>query len=495
MKPYLKINRLHTFNFNFLSMKKKYFFLLVTLIFSITLIAQVNFAQPTKVVAPNTKTNSSINKANSCIDIIEYPATKATDILLDTMEYTIYIGAVGQIYHYSGNGLVHGINTYITLDLDGIPGNKDSVSMVISVRNLGAGSLPTTILGSDTVFVHDVGFGTQNLMFSSPIAVTDSFVVVIEIDTLNPSNPYYATNDYGDGAAEKLSVLAYQGTWYNLFIAYAGGWDVDMILNPIFEDLVVPNFSVDTNSVCIGNPITFTNNSTQIYNSMFNTGLPSFLLDVDEFPITASLNSNYTHNYTSAGVHNPIFEIVQYGYTLNCVIDSTMPVTVLDTATANFSFNDLGLGFISFTNNSVNSSTYYWDFGDGDTSIVENPSHIFSPGNYNVCLTVTNDSACGFSTFCQDVSITVGQKEIAVSREVKIYPIPAKRFFTIELPTTFFEPTIVITDIVGKKIIAIENIQQSKVKVLTEELNSGVYFVSVSSNGQKLFTKRIIVDK
>lgn len=481
-------------------MKKKYFlgFLLGSL--SLSIGAQIPFAQPTKTVAPKTKTIPSLNKANSCIDIIEYPATKATDILLDTMEYTSYIGAVGQIYHYSGNGLVHGINTYMTLDLDGIPGNKDSVSMVISVRNLGAGSLPTTILGSDTVFVHDVGFGTQNLMFSSPIAVTDSFVVVIEIDTLNPSNPYYATNDYGDGVAEKLSVLAYQGIWYNLYIAYAGSWDVDMILNPIFEDLVVPNYSVDTNSVCIGNPITFTNNSTQIYNSMFNTGLPSFLLDVDEFPVITSLDSNYTYAYTSVGVHNPNFEIVQYGYTLNCVIDSTLPVTVLDTGTANFTFAPLGGGSFMFTDVSTILSgaitSWTWDFGDGTPlGSNQNPVHTYAfPGNYIVCLMITTDGGCN-STFCQPVSFVVGQKEMIVSNEVKIYPIPAKRFFTVEIPTTFFEPTIVITDIVGKKIIAIENIQQSKVKVLIEELNSGVYFVSVSSNGQKLFTKRIIVDK
>lgn len=478
-------------------MKKTYFIGVLLGLISFSLAAQSNFPKPNRIVSPKIEAFPSINKANSCIDVIEYPASKATDILLDTMEYTTYIGAVGQIYYFAGNGLVHGINTYMTLDLDGIPGNKDSVSMVISVRNLGAGLKPTTILGSDTVFVHDVGFATQNLMFSTPIAVSDSFVVVIEIDTLNPSNPYYATNDYGDGAAEKLSVLAYQGTWYNLFIAYAGTWDVDMIINPIFEDLVVPNYSVDTNSVCIGNAIKFTNDSTQIYNSMFNTGLPSFVLDVDESLFTTSLDSNYTHNYANAGVHNTNFEIVQYGYSLNCVIDSTLPVTVIDSASANFTFNYLGGGNYQFTDMSTNANTWSWDFGDM-SSINTQQSPVYSyltPGSYQVCLTVQDSNGCNSSTFCQTVSFVVGQKEIATSKEVKIYPIPAKRFFTVEIPTSYIEPTVIVTDIVGKQIKTIEDINLSKVKILTDEFNSGVYFVSVTSNGQKVFTKRIVVDK
>src|SRR5512137_2730143 len=34
---------------------------------------------------------------------------------------------------------------------------------------------------------------------------------------------------------------------------------------------------------------------------------------------------------------------------------------------------------------------YLWDFGDGTTSTVKDPTHIFAPnGNYTVSLTVTN---------------------------------------------------------------------------------------------------------
>ncbi|MEX0968610.1 MAG: PKD domain-containing protein [Bacteroidia bacterium] len=44
-----------------------------------------------------------------------------------------------------------------------------------------------------------------------------------------------------------------------------------------------------------------------------------------------------------------------------------------------------------------NSHTYAWDFGDGNTSQKEGPSHLYNmPGSYNVSVTVTN--ACGNDT-------------------------------------------------------------------------------------------------
>ncbi|MFO7828231.1 MAG: PKD domain-containing protein [Bacteroidales bacterium] len=46
---------------------------------------------------------------------------------------------------------------------------------------------------------------------------------------------------------------------------------------------------------------------------------------------------------------------------------------------------------VMFTNYSQNASTYAWDFGDGETSTEESPTHVFTEsGTYTVKLTVTN---------------------------------------------------------------------------------------------------------
>tara|TARA_B100001248_G_scaffold262276_1_gene257222 strand:- start:54831 stop:58511 length:3681 start_codon:yes stop_codon:yes gene_type:complete len=55
---------------------------------------------------------------------------------------------------------------------------------------------------------------------------------------------------------------------------------------------------------------------------------------------------------------------------------------------------------IYFQNNSMasNLATYFWDFGDGNTSFDKNPTHTFSqPGTYNVLLIVTDNSACNIA--------------------------------------------------------------------------------------------------
>lgn len=61
---------------------------------------------------------------------------------------------------------------------------------------------------------------------------------------------------------------------------------------------------------------------------------------------------------------------------------------------------------VQFTNNSQNYSSLVWDFGDGNSSSEENPSHIYtSIGSYNVSLTATGDG--GTDTNVESGYITV----------------------------------------------------------------------------------------
>jgi len=59
---------------------------------------------------------------------------------------------------------------------------------------------------------------------------------------------------------------------------------------------------------------------------------------------------------------------------------------------------------IVFTDFSQNlPAAWAWDFGDGFTSIEQNPSNVYAPGTYTVTLTVTN--AAGTSTFSQQITV------------------------------------------------------------------------------------------
>jgi PKD repeat protein len=73
--------------------------------------------------------------------------------------------------------------------------------------------------------------------------------------------------------------------------------------------------------------------------------------------------------------------------------------------TSNFTYTDNGAGNHSFTNTSVGSPTsYYWDFGDGQSSTSANTNHIYAGGNaYAPCLTVNYANGCS-NTYCDSIS-------------------------------------------------------------------------------------------
>jgi PKD repeat protein len=59
----------------------------------------------------------------------------------------------------------------------------------------------------------------------------------------------------------------------------------------------------------------------------------------------------------------------------------------------------------TFSNTSTASVTgYHWDFGDGDSSFTQNPSHTYiQSGTYLVTLMVTDNNGCT-DTITQDIS-------------------------------------------------------------------------------------------
>lgn len=72
---------------------------------------------------------------------------------------------------------------------------------------------------------------------------------------------------------------------------------------------------------------------------------------------------------------------------------------------ANYTGQATGLS-VAFTNTSISGVTWFWDFGDGDTSVMEHPIHTYdTTGTYTACLIANNP--CGTDTFCQQVSVTV----------------------------------------------------------------------------------------
>lgn len=94
--------------------------------------------------------------------------------------------------------------------------------------------------------------------------------------------------------------------------------------------------------------------------------------------------------------------------------------------TANFSFtgaNEPAPRKITFTNSSSNATSYHWDFGDGSTSVLASPSHIYtSGGSYSVTLTAYGEENT------QDIiskTVAIGNKPTMLKiTSLKIWSIP-----------------------------------------------------------------------
>lgn len=91
-----------------------------------------------------------------------------------------------------------------------------------------------------------------------------------------------------------------------------------------------------------------------------------------------------------------VIECTNAWYAVN-VGDEWDPVLDAD-FTADLTQNCMAPFTVNFTNQSTTTGTYTWDFGDGNTSNAENPSHTYTAaGTYDVTL-ILDAGACGIDT-------------------------------------------------------------------------------------------------
>jgi gliding motility-associated-like protein len=88
---------------------------------------------------------------------------------------------------------------------------------------------------------------------------------------------------------------------------------------------------------------------------------------------------------------------------------------------------------VSFTDTSSPAAQYLWDFGDGNTSMQQNPVHTYvNPGNYTVTLTVSSGSNCSGSR--------------TDTNYIEVYAAPVAGFIFDPQTITLTEPVVQFTD-------------------------------------------------
>ncbi len=306
-------------------------------------------------------------------------------------------------------------NTFITYDDSGVYSN---IQLVITDPN----GCTDTLVSPDSIYVTEVipDFSLMPNSGCTPLTVffTDS------------STSTYATIedwiwDFGDGSPLIVGTDTASHTFFDpgLFDIQLTVTDslgcVDSVSIPaavlssfpdatfdynvdVYTDNISEGDIIDT-IACVGQDITFfiidTNLTHLIYDWDFGDGTGS---SADSLP---------TYSYGQEGLFEVCVTLID---TFGCT-DSYCKNVLIANPVADFigdpTFQSCPTLNTNFTNNSLNAVTYFWDFGNGNSSTARNPSNPYaSAGVYDVGLYIVGGSGCVDSLLYDDYITVEGPR-------------------------------------------------------------------------------------
>jgi hypothetical protein len=239
--------------------------------------------------------------------------------------------------------------------------------------------------------------------------------------------------------------------------------------------------------------------TTQQYYFTYNVTLPQF-----NNTITHRINYPNPQNFGGAEDYAYIVPLdLSHQTPSDC--HASFFITPSDATLNNWTLQDYS--------SSSDSLSYFWDFGDGNTSTLSNPSYTYSSvGMYTICLTVSSGTCS--DTYCETAfvdttangagihSINVQKMLVTGIVETKkqespilLFPNPAHNSIEIKYPFKNEDYTITISNLLGQQmLIQNENdIETGTVKLNIEDLNSGIYLLQINSkNGNTLSKTKFI---
>lgn len=209
--------------------------------------------------------------------------------------------------------------------------------------------------------------------------------------------------DFGDGntSTDSLPTHTYAANGsYDIVLtvtnATTGCEDDEIISVQIIDSQ--SDFSIDETLICAGDTVDITNSSILITNN--NWDLPAGVVLIPG----GNANANPRLYFPTPGVYTG-FSLIGTNDN-NCADTITVPTTVTVSGVQVNYTADVQLGCppleVSFTGSATSTTphglSYSWDFGDGNTSIEQSPTHTYqSEDAYTPVLTATNDLGCSAS--------------------------------------------------------------------------------------------------
>jgi len=212
-----------------------------------------------------------------------------------------------------------------------------------------------------------------------------------------------------------------------------------------------------------------------------------------------SAEQNPSHTYESDGSFTVTLTVTN---SLGCTMTVTEDIEVspnksgwsLPTAPV-CTYTDLQFGATA-----GDAISWNWDFGDENTSNLQNPVHIYSePGTYMVKLTVTNSYGCEYTLReMVEVGICVGMDDQTLADQVTLYPNPSNGMVSVNLDWSITgNPVFIqILNIRGEAVYAktFDKVNGNTQSLDVSQLGDGLYIVCVRS-GSMVVTQKLIIGK
>jgi gliding motility-associated-like protein len=180
-------------------------------------------------------------------------------------------------------------------------------------------------------------------------------------------------------------------------------------VNGLVVGTVHPDFAMVA-SACAGTAV-----------QMSNTSTPATVSTAWYF----SDGTNDFHNSTTKTFNTPgVYQVKLVNNFGSCTDSITKSINIIEKPTAAFTaVNNIACAApvsVQFSNNSMGGATYFWNFGDGNNSTLQNPAHLFNlQGDYNVSLIVTSANGCIDSVSKQNFATIHPPKVISISADPK----------------------------------------------------------------------------
>lgn len=341
----------------------------------------------------------AITDANNCSAFNTFTLTQPSQVITSAgLNDTICLGQTGALQAFASGGAG---NYYYTWQPAGVTNNGtytisptiNSSYTVVAFDQNGCAGNPDTL----RAIVYSLTSANVQTYGLSPICPGQSSLIYTQVTGNNTGPISYSWNNGLGNTAGTFIVSPSQPTTYVVTVSNSCGATVIDSAQVLFNPPPTMSVSVNATLVCLPATLNFNDNSIT---GNINDPITTWNWDFGDGE--TATGQNPSHEYTTPGTYSITVSVITDAGCSNTNSSAPIVVSAQPSPNASFALNpsppqvlNLPYDVLYCTNTSTGATTYVWNFGDGNTSTLINPNHLYEEvGEYTVELVAISDYGC-----------------------------------------------------------------------------------------------------